>query len=41
MTHNIPSRTISLSQTTFIERLLERFNLKDAHPSDTPMVASL
>jgi hypothetical protein len=41
MTRDIPSRTISLSQTAFIERLLECFNLKDAHPSDTPMVAGL
>jgi len=41
MARDIPSHTISLSQTAFIERLLEHFNLKDAHPSDTPMVAGL
>jgi len=35
------SRTIALSQTAYIERLLERFNLQDAHPTDTPMVAGL
>ena len=35
------SHTISLSQTTYIDRLLERFNLTDANPADTPMVAGL
>jgi hypothetical protein len=41
MTRDTASHTISLSQTAFIERLLERFNLTDAHPCDTPMVAGL
>jgi len=32
---------ISLSQTSFIDRLIERFGQTDAHPTDTPMVAGL
>ncbi len=35
------SRSISLSQTAFIDRLITRFNLSDAHPVDTPMVQGL
>jgi hypothetical protein len=41
MSRDHASRTIALSQTAYIERLLERFNLQDAHPTDTPMVAGL
>ena len=33
--------TISLSQTAFIDRVLEQFGQTDAHPVDTPMVAGL
>ena len=35
------SRTISLSQNTFIDRIINRFNQTDARPCDTPMVAGL
>ena len=35
------SRTISLSQSAFIDRVIERFGQTDAHPCDTPMVAGL
>jgi hypothetical protein len=35
------ARTISLSQTAFIDKVVNRFNLSEAHPCDTPMVASL
>jgi hypothetical protein len=41
MSRNHASRTIALLQTAYIERLLEHFNLQDAHPTDTPMVAGL
>jgi len=41
ITRDIASRTISLSQTTFIERLLKHFNLMDTHPCDMPIVAGL
>jgi len=33
--------TISLSQTAFINRLIDQFNLSDAHPTNTPMVQGL
>ena len=33
--------TITLSQTAFINKVVTRFNLGDAHPCDTPMVAGL
>ena len=33
--------TVSLSQTAFIDRILEQFGQSDAHPTDTPMVAGL
>jgi hypothetical protein len=35
------ARTISLSQTAFINKVVNCFNLSDAHPCDTPMVAGL
>jgi len=35
------ARTITLSQTTFIDKVVNQFNLSDAHPCDTPMVTSL
>jgi hypothetical protein len=34
-------RSISLSQTAFIDRLISRFDLTEAHPADTPMVQGL
>jgi hypothetical protein len=33
--------SITLSQTAFIDKIVNRFNLSDAHPCDTPMVAGL
>jgi len=33
--------TVLLSQTAFIDCILEQFGQSDAHPTDTPMVASL
>jgi len=33
--------SIHLSQTAFINRLIKRFNLSEAHPTDTPMVQGL
>jgi hypothetical protein len=41
ISHDRPSCTISLSQTAFINHVIERFSQIDAHPCDTPMVASL
>jgi hypothetical protein len=41
ITRDRASRTISISQTAFIDRLLLRFNQVDSHPSDMPMVAGL
>ncbi len=35
------SRSISLSQTAFIDRLITCFSLSDAHSVDTPMVQGL
>jgi len=35
------AHTITLSQTAFINKVVNRFNLSDAHPCDTPMVAGL
>jgi Reverse transcriptase (RNA-dependent DNA polymerase) len=35
------AQTISLSQAAMIDRLLERFDLLDARPADTPMAAGL
>jgi len=39
--HDHEKHTISLSQTAFIDHLIEQFNLLDAHPTDTPMVQGL
>ena len=33
--------TISLSQTTFIDHIIDHFGQSDTHPCDTPMVTSL
>ena len=38
---DLTSHTISLSQTSFIDRIVSHFNQTDAHPCDTPMVAVL
>ena len=38
---NHDSCSISLNQTTFIDRLVSRFNLSKAHPVDTPMTQGL
>jgi hypothetical protein len=38
---DIPTKTIAISQTAFIDRILTRFNQSDAHPCDTPMVHGL
>ena len=35
------ARTITLSQTAFIDKVVNRFNLSDTHSCDTPMVAGL
>ena len=35
------AHTITLSQTVFIDKIVNHFNLSDAHPCDTPMVAGL
>jgi len=35
------ARTISLSQTTYIDSILSQFNLSDAHPYQVPMTPSL
>jgi hypothetical protein len=39
ITRDRKSRTISLSQTALIDRIVEQFGQLDAHPTDTPMVA--
>jgi hypothetical protein len=36
-----PSRTITLSQTAYINRLISRFEIGDARTADTPMIAGL
>jgi hypothetical protein len=36
-----PSKTIAISQSAFIDRILRRFGQSDAHPCDVPMVAGL
>jgi hypothetical protein len=38
---NHSKHTITLSQTAFIDKVVNCFNLSDAHPCDTPMVAGL
>ena len=39
--HDLLNHTISTSQIVFIDRIIEQFHQTDAHPCDTPMVASL
>ena len=41
ITQHLPTRTISISQTAFIDRVIERFNIHSAHMVDTPMVGGL
>jgi len=38
---NPTKKRISISQTAFINCLVEKFNQKDAYPCNTPMVAGL
>ena len=39
--HDHAAHTITLSQSMFIDKVVNQFNLSDAHPCDTPMVAGL
>ena len=39
--HDHAACTITLSQTAFIDKIVNCFNLSDTHPCDTPMVAGL
>lgn len=41
ITHDTPTKTISICQSAFINHLLKKFNQSDAHPCDTPMVTGL
>jgi len=38
ITRDLANKSITISQAAFIDRILERFNLSDAHPVDVPMV---
>jgi hypothetical protein len=38
---NCSKRTITLSQTAFVDKVINHFNLSDAHPCNTPTVAGL
>jgi hypothetical protein len=38
ITRDLDNKSISISQTAFIDRILDRFNMSDAHPVDIPMV---
>jgi len=41
ISRNRPERSISLSQTALIDRIVEQFGQTDAHPVDTPMEGGL
>jgi len=41
ITRDTKTRTIALSQTALIDRVVEQFGQKDAHTKDTPMVGGL
>ena len=41
ITRDMNTRTIGLSQTALIDRVVEQFRQKDAHPKDMPMVGGL
>ena len=41
MSRDLESKTITLSQTALINRVVDQFNQVEAHPVDTPMVAGL
>jgi transposase InsO family protein len=41
ISRDLDRRTISISQTALIDRVLDQFNQTDAHPVETPMVQGL
>ena len=41
ITRDLEKRTIAISQTALIDRVVEQFGQRDAHPLETPMVAGL
>ena len=41
ISRNLDARTISISQTALIDRVVEQFNQHNAHPVDIPMVPGL
>src|SRR5260370_40798334 len=41
ISRDVSNHTISISQGTFIDRLIECFNQMDAHTCDTPMIVGL
>jgi transposase InsO family protein len=41
ITRHRSDKTISISQSSFIDRVVDRFGQSDAQPADTPMVAGL
>jgi hypothetical protein len=41
LSRDLESKTITLSQTALIDRVVDQFNQVEAHPVDTPMVAGL
>jgi hypothetical protein len=41
ISRDLEAKTISISQTALIDRVLEQFNQTDAYPVDTPMVQGL
>ena len=41
ITRDLEKRTIAISQTALIDRVVEQFGQSDAHPLETPMVMGL
>jgi hypothetical protein len=41
ISHNHPKCSISISQTTKIDKIVDEYRQRDSHPVDTPMVAGL
>jgi transposase InsO family protein len=41
ITRDLPNKTISISQSAFIDRILDKFRQTDSHPCQTLMVAGL
>jgi hypothetical protein len=41
ISRNLEQHTVSISQTALIDRVVQQFGQRDAHPVDTPMVAGL